>query len=86
METRFEDGTEVRDWWDGRDAEKQLTYTSHSRATSVSVDPEAMLVLDADRTNNTRTLRRGFSSTGVRLALQWVVWLQDVMLAYSALA
>jgi hypothetical protein len=86
VETRFEDGTEVRDWWDGRDAGKQLTYTSKSRATSVSVDPEAMLVLDADRTNNTMTLKPVFSATGARLALQWVMWLQDLMLTYSALA
>lgn len=85
VDVRFEDGTEVRDWWDGRDAEKQLTYTSTSRAQSVSVDPEAMLLLDADRANNTNTLRPRFSGTGARLALQWVAWLQDVMLTYSAL-
>ena len=86
VDVRFEDGTEVREWWDGRDAEKQLTYTGAARARTVSVDPDAMLVLDADRTNNTRTLQSFFSATGARLALQWVVWLQDVMLTYSALA
>lgn len=85
VEVRFEDGTTVRDWWDGRDAEKQLIYASATRAQSVSVDPESVLLLDADRTNNTRNLKPGFTATGARLALQWVVWLQDVMLTYSAL-
>lgn len=80
----FEDGTEHREWWDGRDQELRLAYDSASRALSVSVDPEQFLLLDADRSNNTRRLTPRFFETGARLASQWVLWLQDVMLSYTA--
>ncbi|MEO8682354.1 MAG: hypothetical protein ABI665_25120, partial [Vicinamibacterales bacterium] len=81
----FADGTEIRDWWDGRDAQLRLTYTSASRAVLASVDPEAVLLLDVNRSNNTRTLQPSRSITGTRLALNWLVWLQDAMLTFTAL-
>lgn len=77
----FEDGSEVREWLDGRVEHQELAYTSASRAVSVHVDPEAMLLLDADRSNNTRTLRQPLNVVGARLAASWLIWLQDVMLA-----
>ena len=83
---RFEDGTEVRDWWDGREAAAELRYVSASRGVVASVDPEVFLVLDADRTNNTRTLQRHVDPIGVRMALRWILWLQDAMVTYSGLA
>ena len=79
----FDDDTEVRDWWDGRDEEVVLTYTSASRAAWASVDPEAFLMLDDNRANNTLRLSRPFHPTGARLAMNWLVWLQDVMLSYT---
>ena len=82
----FEDGSEVREQWDGGVAEQELVYTSASRAVSATVDPEAMLLLDADRANNTRVLRRILNGSGARLTISWLVWLQDAMLAYTALA
>ena len=83
---RFEDGTEVRDWWDGRQAAAELRYVSASRGVVASVDPDVFLVLDADRTNNTRTLQRHVDPIGVRMALRWILWLQDAMVTYSGLA
>ena len=82
--TRFEDGTVAEDWWDGRVAEFALTYSGPARAVSVSVDPDAMLLLDRDRSNNTRAPAH-LTETGARLAASWFVWLQDVMLAATAL-
>jgi len=83
--TRFSDGTVVEDWWDGRLPDLDLTYRGRSRAISASVDPDAMLLLDADRANNTRAPEAGLTSTGARLAAHWLLWLQDVMLVTTAL-
>jgi hypothetical protein len=83
---RFEDGSEVREWWDARDEWTEFIYASRSRATVASVDPGAVLLLDRDRTNNTRRLVATRSPLGVRLALNWFVWLQDLMLSYTAVA
>ncbi|MGH9386669.1 MAG: hypothetical protein ACRD2N_20560, partial [Vicinamibacterales bacterium] len=82
----FDDGSTVRDTWDGRDAEKQIEYVGPSPIVAASVDPDAVILLDADRSNNTKTLRFHRSAIGVRLALHWLIWLQDLVLSYSALA
>jgi hypothetical protein len=82
----FEDGSTAEDIWDGRDGERRLEYLSRSRAWSASVDPRAVLLLDANRANNTRVLRPPFRPVGARLALHWMVWLQDLMLSCTAFA
>lgn len=82
----FEDGTEIRDWWNGRDAELALEYVSRSRAVRASIDPEMVLLLDANRANNSHAIRPRVSPLGVRLALNWLVWLQHVVLTYTAIA
>jgi hypothetical protein len=50
-----------------------------------SVDPYAVLVFDANRENNTRVLQPRVNRIGIRIALNWMVWLQDALLAYTAL-
>jgi hypothetical protein len=82
----FEDGSMAEDMWDGRDDERRVEYFSRSRAWSASVDPRAMLLLDANRANNTRVLRPSFRPAGARLAFHWMVWLQDLMLNCTAFA
>jgi hypothetical protein len=82
---RFADGSEAREWWDGRDAEWRVTYDSPAPAVLVAVDPERMLVLDDELSNNTRALQPGLFMTGIRLACHWALWLQDAMLSYAGL-
>jgi len=82
----FEDGSQVREQWDVRVAQQELVYISASRAVSATVDPGALLLIDADRSNNTRALRQPVDVVGARLALNWLVWLQDLMLSCTALA
>jgi hypothetical protein len=83
---RFEDGSEIREWLDGRESGTELRYTSPSPGVVASVDPDSALVLDADRSNNTRRLESSMDPSGVRMALRWVLWLQDTMLTYSGLS
>ncbi len=82
---RFADGSEIRDRVDGRDQETVLRYDSVAPARLASVDPDAFLMLDADRTNNTRTIEAPADDIGLRLAFNWMSWLQDAMLACTAL-
>ena len=82
---RFADGSEAHEWWDGRAAEWRVTYDSPAPAVLVAVDPDQMLVLDAEPSNNTRALRPGFFTTGIRLACHWALWLQDAVLTYASL-
>lgn len=83
--TRFADGTAIEEWWDGRDAALELAYAGPALALSASVDPDAMLLLDDDRSNNSRTVAAELTPIGARVTASWLIWLQDVMLVSSAL-
>ena len=80
------DGTEVREPWNGRDSPFTIEYTTASPAVQVTVDPDAILLLDADPSNNTRRLTASAQNPfGLRAAASWFTWLQDLMLTCSAL-
>jgi hypothetical protein len=83
---RFEDGTELRDWFDGAAPSTTLVYTARSGVAYAAIDPELMLLLDVNRSNNTFAATAPVRPLGVRLALHWMSWLQQTMLAYTALA
>ena len=78
----FADGHEVREGWDGRDAEVRFEYESRALATAATVDPDRVVRLDSHPANNRRTLgeaRRG----AVAWAARWGIWLQDALLSYA---
>lgn len=80
---RFEDGSELRERWDGRDRWRLFTVERASRAVSAEVDPQRVLLLDANLTNNSRTLAPQGPAAATKWSLRWMVWLQDLMLTYG---
>ncbi|MGQ0734142.1 MAG: M1 family metallopeptidase [Acidobacteriota bacterium] len=78
--TTFEDGHTIRDRWEGRDRWRLFTYLHAARAVSVQVDPERVLLLDLNYTNNSRTLKPLGGQAADKWALTWMVWLQDLMM------
>jgi hypothetical protein len=82
---RFADGSEVIERLSARDGEQTFSFRGPSPAVLASVDPDAVLLVDRDRQNNTKAIDQPVNRIGVRLALNWMVWLQDAMLAYTAL-
>jgi hypothetical protein len=81
---RFADGSDVFEQFEDRHTEQRLEYRSPSPASMASVDPDASILLDDDRSNNTRRLAPPRNVLGIRLALHWVMWLQNAMLTYGA--
>jgi hypothetical protein len=72
---------------DGRDERTELVFDSHSRAVSASLDPDEWVLIDADPANNGRLLDAPRTDrTGLRLVMNWVIWLQHAMLTYTAIA
>ena len=49
----------------------------------VQVDPERRLLLDVSYTNNSRTLKPRGDEASLKWSLQWMAWLQDLMLTYG---
>jgi hypothetical protein len=79
----FENGEQVREKWDGQARWQPFEYVKTSKAVSVQVDPERVLLLDVDYTNNSITLRPKAAEAADRWALTWVVWLQDLLMDYA---
>ena len=84
VQVRFENGEEVRWHWDGEERWKAYEVEKPVRAISAQVDPEHVLLLDCNYTNNSATLT---SETAGRAAgkwsLTWLLWLQDHLLTYG---
>ena len=79
----FADGARAREHWDGRERWKLYTFDHPAAAVSAEVDPDHVLLLDIDRTNNSRTLAPEAGAASVRWAARWMIWLQDMVLTYA---
>ena len=81
--TTLRDGEQITEQWDGRDRRVVYTYERPSQALSVEVDPERVLLLDVNYTNNSATLEPRAGEASLKWSLKWLAWLQDLMLTYA---
>jgi hypothetical protein len=82
----FADTQQVTAYWDGRGEEKTFRYRSPSPVVSATVDPDRVLLLDLNQTNNSRTLAPKNGAAASTWALRYFIWLEDLLLSYSSLA
>jgi len=82
----FGNGERVTERWDGRDRWKRYTYERDQRARTAQVDPDRVLLLDVNYTNNSRTLEGHGGEAATAWSLTWLVWLQDLLLTWAFLA
>ena len=80
---RFEDGREERVRWDGRDRWKLFEFTTPARARTAQVDPERVLLLDIDYTNNSASVAPDAPRAARKWSWAWLIWLQDHLLTYG---
>ena len=81
--TTLRNGERIAEQWDGRDRRVIYTYERPSQALSVQVDPERVLLLDVNYTNNSATLDPRADEASLKWSLKWLAWLQDLMLTYA---
>jgi hypothetical protein len=79
----FEGGKTVRETWDGKDRWRAFTYERAEAAASAVVDPEHVLLLDINRTNNSYTTEPRAGEAARKWMLKWMVWLQDALATSS---
>jgi len=82
----FADGQQRTDWWDGRDERRTFRYHSQARAVSAVVDPDRVLLLDLDRTNNSLTFAPRRAAAATRWGSIYLLWLEHLLLSYASLA
>jgi hypothetical protein len=73
----FEDGSELRETWDGAQRWKLFVEERSSKLDHAVVDPERVLLLDVDYTNNSRLVDRRDRLPARKWASRWMLWLQD---------
>ena len=81
----FSNGEQAREKWDGRGRWAVFTFDRAFTAVSAQIDPERVLLLDTNYTNNSRTAEPRSDQAATKWTLRWMVWLQDLFMTYSFL-
>jgi hypothetical protein len=71
IEVRFDDGTKVREYWDGVDRWKRFTYVKNAKIASAEVDPDHQIWLDKDFLNNSYVVASHGAATH-KIANYWL--------------
>ena len=79
----YADGATDVETWDGQARWKALTHRGPSRVTKVEVDPDRVLLLDLNYTNNSWTDRPYAPLAARKWSWRWMTWVQEVMLTYG---
>lgn len=85
LEAKFDDGTTVREHWDGKDRWHRFSWERKSKLVSAEVDPDHGYVLDLDPFNNSWTAKADRGATG-KVAGYWTLLTQWVGQLLSWLA
>jgi len=85
LEAKFDDGSTVRESWDGKDRWHKFTWDRKTKLVSASVDPERGYWLDRDPFNNSWSAAADRRATG-KLAGYWTLLTQWLEQALSWLA
>jgi hypothetical protein len=79
----FSDGAQTRVAWDGASRWKQISVDHASEAVSAQVDPDQILLLDTNFTNNSYTTHPQGPRAATKWAAKWMVWLEDQLLTWA---
>jgi hypothetical protein len=79
IRVRFEGGESVDQYWDGRDRWVRYRYGRPEKIESVVVDPDGILALDVNRTNNSWVRTAPAQRAAAKWGLKWAFWLQNVL-------
>jgi hypothetical protein len=83
LRVTFADGHQTSLAWDGRERWKMFQIDGQSAALTAEADPDRILLLDVNRTNNSASLKPQGTKAATRWSLAWLVWLQDQLLTYG---
>jgi hypothetical protein len=82
----FENGEQITEHWNGEARWREFTYLRQAAVRSAVVDPERILLLDVNFTNNSRTTEPHAGAAATKWTLKWLVWLQDALMTWGLFA
>ena len=83
VKVTFEDESTVVEHWDGRAPWRAFSYAKPVKITRVEADPEHILLLDVNMTNNSWTSKPQTALAVQRWMLRWTTWAEEVLLSYA---
>jgi peptidase M1-like protein len=81
LQARFDDGSILREQWDGKDRWHRFRWDRKSRLVSAEIDPDHGRWLDRDRFNNSWMAKTDSRAT-TKMATYWLVatqWLEQIV-------
>src|SRR6266702_4079445 len=81
LEAKFDDGTTLREMWDGKDRWHRFAWDRKAKLVSAEIDPDHGYVLDRDPFNNTWTAKADRRAAG-KVAGYWTLltqWLEQML-------
>ena len=81
----FADGQSASTAWDGRGESRTFTFEGPARPVRVRIDPDLVNLLDDNLIDQHREIGGVTNASVGKWMARWMVWLQDAMLAYSAI-
>jgi hypothetical protein len=78
----FEDGTEARERWEGRESAAEFSYAGPSRVRWAKVDPDGKIMLDMNRINNSVTTEPS-SVPFWKYFVKALFWLQNLIQIFT---
>jgi len=75
----FSDGEVVTESWDGKGEWHHFRFTKTGKITQIEVDPEHVLTLDMNYSNNSWMDEPESETASRKWALRWMIWVQNVM-------
>ena len=76
IEIKFNDGSHLREHWDGKDRWTRFTYDRNAKVVSAEIDPDHKVWLDVDFFNNSRVAEISSSSARHKLSAYWITFWQ----------
>jgi len=82
----FDDGSKFDEHWDGRDRWRVFRLGKPTDVKSVEIDPDRVLLLDLNYTNNSWSAQPRAAAAARKWSLRWLTWLEDLLLTYASFA
>lgn len=79
----YADGSSDTAAWDGKARWQAFPTRQASRLVRVEVDPDRVLLLDVNYTNNSWTATPQAAAAAHKWSMRWIGWLQEVMVTYA---
>ncbi|MGA8183622.1 MAG: M1 family metallopeptidase [Terriglobia bacterium] len=80
VDVTFDNGRVAHEHWDGRYRWTKFTYKGPHKVTSAVVDPSRKLVVDANYTNNSRTVK-AHKLFAAKWYVRWIFWIENLFFA-----